>query len=225
MKDNPDNINYNITIKSNDLLTIQVSALNPESVLLFNQSLISRPSSNVSAQNRQEQLQTYLVNREGTVEFPVIGTIKLSGLTSIEATQKMKELLSDYVKNPIVNVRIVNFKVTVLGEVQRSGTFVINDERITILEALGLSGDMTIFGNRKNVKIIREINGSKSYGELDFTSTSIINSPFYYLQQNDVIIVSPNKAQIQSSSFNRNTSVFISIAGIIISVISVLTRN
>lgn len=222
--DNPANVNYNITIRGNDLLTINVSALNPQTVAPFNQPLVGRTSNNGIVQNGQ-QLQTYLVSVDGTIEFPLIGTVKLADLTRTQATEKLKELVSKYVKNPIINVRILNFKVSVLGEVQQPGTFTINDERITILEALGLAGDMTIFGDRKNVKIIREINGVKSYGELDFTSSSIISSPFYYLQQNDVVIISPNKAQIQSSSFNRNTSVFISIAGIIISVISVLTRN
>ncbi|WP_299677776.1 polysaccharide biosynthesis/export family protein [uncultured Dokdonia sp.] len=222
--DNPANTNYNISIRANDLLTINVSALNPEAVAPFNQPLVGRTSIDGIVQTAQ-QLQTYLVSVDGTIEFPMVGTIALSGLTRTEATEKVKELISKYVKNPIVNIRILNFKVSVLGEVQRPGTFTINDERITVLEALGLSGDMTIFGDRKNVKIIREIDGVKTYGELDFTSSSIIDSPFYYLQQNDVVIVSPNQAQIQSSSFNRNTSVFISIAGIIISVISVLTRN
>ncbi len=222
--DNPANTNYNVTIKGNDLLTINVSALNPEAVAPFNQPVIARPSTNGTVQTAQ-QLQTYLVSVDGTVEFPLIGSIKLAGLTRTEATDHLKELLNEYVKNPIVNIRILNFKVSVLGEVGRPGTFNIEDERITVLEALGLAGDMTIFGDRKNVKIIREVNGLKTYEELDFTSSSVISSPFYYLQQNDVVIVSPNKAQIQSSSFNRNTSVFISIAGIIISVISVLTRN
>ena len=222
--DNPANTNYNISIRSNDLLTINISALNAKAVAPFNQPVVPRPSTNGTVQTAQ-QLQTYLVSVDGTIEFPLIGSVKLAGMTRTEATEHLKELLSKYVKEPIVNIRILNFKVSVLGEVGRPGTFNIEDERITVLEALGLAGDMTIFGDRKNVKIIREENGVKTYGELDFTSSAIINSPFYYLQQNDVVIVSPNKAQIQSSSFNRNTSVFISIAGIIISVISVLTRN
>ena len=222
--DNPANTNYNIKIRGNDLLTINISALNPETVAPFNQPVVSRVTTNGNVLGTQ-QLQTYLVGVDGTIEFPIIGTIKLAGLTRTEATNHLKELLNKYIKNPIVNIRILNFKVSVLGEVRRPGTFNIGDERVTVLEALGLAGDMTIFGDRKNVKIIREIDGVKTYGELDFTSSSVISSPFYYLQQNDVIVVSPNRAQIQSSSFNRNTSVFISIAGIIISVITVLTRN
>jgi len=222
--ENPANTNYNISIKANDLLTINISAVNPEAVLPFNQPLVARASTNANVQGAQ-QLQTYLVNVDGTIEFPLVGTINIAGLTRSEATIKVKELVSEYVKDPIVNIRILNFKVSVLGEVTSPGTFNLQDERITILEALGLAGDMTIFGDRSNVKIIREVDGVKTYGELDFTSSTIINSPFYYLQQNDVVIVSPNKAQVQSSSFNRNTSVFISVAGIIISVISVLTRN
>ncbi|WP_299764724.1 polysaccharide biosynthesis/export family protein [uncultured Dokdonia sp.] len=221
--ENPANTNYNISIKANDLLTINISAVNPEAVLPFNQPIVARASTNGNVQGAQ-QLQTYLVNVDGTIEFPLVGTINIAGLTRSEATIKVKELVSEYVKDPIVNIRILNFKVSVLGEVASPGTFNLQDERITILEALGLAGDMTIFGDRSNVKIIREVDGVKTYGELDFTSSTIINSPFYYLQQNDVVIVSPNKAQVQSSSFNRNTSVFISVAGIIISVISVLTR-
>lgn len=222
--DNPANTNYNINIRANDLLTINVSALNSEAVIPFNQPVVPRPTTNGNIRSTQ-QLQTYLVSVDGTIDFPLIGSIKLAGMTRTKATEHLKELLSKYVKNPIVNVRILNFKVSVLGEVLRPGTFNIQDERVTVLEALGLAGDMTIFGDRENVKIIREVDGVKTYGELDFTSSSVISSPFYYLQQNDVVIISPNKAQIQSSSFNRNTSVFISIAGIIISVISVLTRN
>ena len=129
-----------------------------------------------------------------------------------------------YVINPIINLRILNFTISVLGEVSRPGTFTVNDERITALEALGLAGDMTLFGKRNDVKVIREENGKTSYGILDFTSVDMINSPYYYLQQNDVIIVSPNSAQVQSSGFNRNTSLFISVAGIIISVIAIFTR-
>ncbi len=222
--DNPANTNYNIKLRGNDLITINVSALNAEAAMPFNLPVVTIPSLNGVVQNTQ-QLQTYLIGVDGTIEFPLVGTVSLTGLTRTEATEKIKGLVSKYVKDPIINIRILNFKVSVLGEVQRPGAFTINDERITILEALGLAGDMTIFGDRKNVKIIREVDGVKSYGELDFTSSSVITSPFYYLQQNDVIIVSPNQAQIQSSSFNRNTSVFISVAGIIISVISVLVRN
>ncbi len=153
-----------------------------------------------------------------------MGTIDLGGKTRQQANSFLKNKLSTYILGPIINLRILNFTISVLGEVQRPGTFTVNDERVTILEALGLAGDMTIFGERGNVQVIREENGKTQYAVLDFTSVDLINSPYYYLQQNDVVIVPPNNAQIQSSGFNRNTSVFISIAGIVISVIAIFTR-
>ncbi len=221
--DQPDNPGYTTIIRPDDLLTITVSALNPETVLPFNPPLVSTPSADGSITSAR-QLQTYLVDKNGDIEFPILGQIKLGGLSRQEATTFLVDKLSTYVKKPIVNMRILNFTVSVLGEVQRPGTFTVNDERITVLEALGLAGDMTLFGQRNTVKVIREENGKTKYGNLDFTSVDMIHSPYYYLQQNDVVIVSPNNAQVQSSGFNRNTSVFISVAGIIISVISLLTR-
>lgn len=218
--DNKNNTNYNTIIRANDLLSITVSSQDPESVAIFNPVA----GSTTALRTSNERLGTYLVDAEGNIEFPYLGTIKIGNKTRIEAVDLLREGISEYTKEAVVNLRILNFTVSVLGEVQRPGTFTIPDERITVLEALGLAGDMTIFGERKTVKIIREENGKKIYGELDFTSIDVVNSPFYYLQQNDVIVVSPNKAQIQSGAFNRNSSIFISIAGIIISVLTILTR-
>ena len=221
--DQPDNPGYTTIIRPDDLLTITVSAINPENVLPFNPPLVSTPNQDGTVTSVR-QLQTYLVDKNGDIEFPVLGRINLGGRSRQEANAFLVKKLSNYLKNPIVNLRILNFTISVLGEVQRPGTFTVNDERITVLEALGLAGDMTLFGKRKDVKVIREEDGKTEYGILDFTSVDVINSPYYYLQQNDVVIVSPNSAQVQSSGFNRNTSVFISVAGIIISVIAIFTR-
>jgi len=214
------NINYNTVIRPNDLLSIIVSSQDPESVAIFNP--VAGSSNALRSSN--ENLGTYLVDSKGNIEFPYLGTINIGNKTRIEAVSLLSKGISKYTKEAVINLRILNFTISVLGEVQRPGTFTIPDERVTVIEALGLAGDMTIFGERKTVKIIREENGIKTYGELDFTSIDIVNSPFYYLQQNDVVIVSPNKAQIQSAAFNRNSTVFISIAGIIISVLTILTR-
>ncbi|TVZ51355.1 polysaccharide biosynthesis/export family protein [Dokdonia sp. Hel_I_53] len=214
------NFNYNTIIRPNDLLSITVSSQDPESVAIFN------PVAGASGALRttNERLGTYLVDRNGNIEFPYLGTINIGNKTRIEAVSKLREGISQFAKEAVINLRILNFTVSVLGEVQRPGTFTVPDERITVLEALGLAGDMTIFGERKTVKVIREENGIKTYGELDFTSIDVVNSPFYYLQQNDVIVVSPNNAQVQSGAFNRNSTIFISIAGIIISVLTIVTR-
>jgi polysaccharide export outer membrane protein len=223
LREQQDSISYTTIIRPGDLLTITVSALNPETVIPFNPPLISTATGDGSI-NGARQIQTYLVDKDGTIEFPVLGTLGLGSLTRQEATVFLKNKLSTYIKGPIINLRILNFTISVLGEVQRPGTFTVDDERVTVLEALGLAGDMTIFGERSKVQVIREENGKTKYAVLDFTSVDLINSPFYYLQQNDVVIVPPNNAQIQSSGFNRNTSVFISMAGIIISVIAIFTR-
>ncbi|ANH61073.1 sugar transporter [Dokdonia donghaensis DSW-1] len=215
-----DNTNYNTIIRPDDLLSITVSSQDPESVAIFN----PMAGASNALRTTNERLGTYLVDSNGNIEFPFIGTLQIANKTRVEAIALLKGEVNKYAKEAVVDIRILNFSISVLGEVQRAGTFTIPNERITVLEALGLAGDMTIFGERKTVKIIREENGVKSYGELDFTSIDVVNSPFYYLQQNDVVIVSPNKAQVQSGAFNRNSTIFISIAGIIISVLTILTR-
>lgn len=214
------NTNYNTVIRPDDLLSVTVSSQDPESVAIFNP--VAGAANALRTTN--DRLGTYLVDKNGNIEFPYLGTLAIANKTRIEAIQLLRDRIREFAKEAVIDLRILNFSISVLGEVQRPGTFTIPNERITVLEALGLAGDMTIFGERKTVKIIREEEGVKTYGELDFTSIDLVNSPFYYLQQNDVIIVSPNKAQIQSGAFNRNSTIFISIAGIVISVLTILTR-
>ena len=167
------------------------------------------------------QLQTYLVNYDGNIDFPVLGTIKVEGLTRTDLTSMLKERIKEYANDPIVNIRLANFTVTVLGEVARPGTFTIQDERITLLEALGLANDLTIFGKRKNVLLIREIDGKKKYAKIDLTSINTLNSPIYYLQQNDVIYVEQNRAKIRSSTYNQNNGLLLSAIGTLTTIITV----
>lgn len=217
-----------IIYKPDDILTINVSALDPDTVRPFNLTLVaggSRTNNPLSAQAGLQQ-QTYLVDYEGFIEFPVLGRIKVAGLTRKNLTDYLTKEISEYVKNPIVNVRLSNFTITILGEVQNPGTFTIQDERITLLEAIGLANDLTIFGKRKNVLLIREIDGKKRYSKIDLTSVNVVNSPVYYLQPNDVIYVEPNNARIRSSSYNQNNSVLISAIGTLTTIIAVfLVRN
>lgn len=223
-KASEDSTYSSIRIKKNDLLTIIVSTEDKKSAVPFNLTAVTSANSDLTSISGQQRLQTYLVNNDGQIQFPVLGDVELIGKTTIEATNFIKSKLLKYIKNPIVNLRITNFKVSVLGEVTRPGTFIITDERITILEALSRAGDMTIFGKRTDVLVIREQNGVKSHHRLDLTSKNLLSSPCYFLQQNDVVIVSPNGAQVQSSASNRNSGLFVSIAGVIITVISILTR-
>lgn len=212
-------------IQPNDILNINISAFDMEAVAPFNLMMSARPQQNQQIDNTTSgQKLNYLVDKEGTIEFPVLGTVEVGGLTRQELTSKLKSEISVYVKDPIVNISIANYKVTVLGEVSSPGTFTVPDERITLLEALGRAGDLTIFGKRDNIIILREKDGVKSHTIVDITKSDFLHSPFYFLQQNDVIYVQPNSAQISSAAYNRNTSVYISIASVLISLILVISR-
>jgi len=161
--------------------------------------------------------ENYLVNKNGFINYPVIGQINLKGLTKLEAVQKMSLLLNEYVQNPIINIRLMNFRITVIGEVQRPSTFIIPTEKVTILEALGLAGDMTAFGRRENVIIVREKDGVRSTTRLNLNEKSVLASPYYYLQQNDVIYVEPYKTKAIQSDTNPRTF------AIITGLVSILT--
>lgn len=214
-----------LEIMPNDLLTISVSADNIESVQPFNLPVVGMP--NVADPTRvsgQPQLQTYLVDSEGKIQFPVLGTLEVAGMTRQQLSETLEEKISAYVQNPIVNVRIANFQVTLLGEVNRPGTYSIPDEYLSLNKALGFAGDLTIYGKRDNVLIIRETKEGKIYKYVDLTDSNLLNSPFYYLQQNDVVYVEPNSAQKQAASYNRNAGVYISIASVLISLIVLITK-
>ncbi|WP_394344234.1 polysaccharide biosynthesis/export family protein [Seonamhaeicola marinus] len=206
-------------LKTNDLISIYVSTYDLEAVKPFN--LFKGDGI-----GRSESID-YLIDAEGNIDFPVLGKVKLKGLTIEESKELFKEKLSaDYLKDPIVNIRIKNFRITVSGEVRNPGVYSVSGERITILEALGLAGDLTIKGKRDNVMIIRDFNGSKTITRIDLTSKEIFSSPVYYLTQNDIIYVEPNKSAISSSSLDSRTTTAISIASILItSTIILLTRN
>ena len=160
----------------------------------------------------------------GNIEFPILGTIALGGLTETEAIAKMKSLLQDHIKDAVVTIRLLNFKVSVLGEVQKPGTYRIASERITLLEALGMSGDLTIYGNRSNVLVIREKNGTKTMERVDLTKSDFLNSTAYYLSQNDVVYVEPNKTKINSSAVGPNLTLAISALSLIVTIIALTVK-
>ncbi len=210
-------------IQPNDILTIVVTAADPKVTAPFN------PASTMSTGNMTQATDlalrpTYTVDNDGDITLPLLGKVHVSGLTRVQAIEKLRAELSQYIKDPGININFNNFRVSVLGEVARPGSFIMPTERVTVLEALGMAGDMTIRGIRDNVLLIREIDGQKTMHRLDLTKESTLNSPYYYLAQNDVIYVEPNKAQINNSKLGANTNIIISIAGLIITVISVLTR-
>ncbi len=206
---------YSATIQPDDLLTITVFGRNVEATRIFNQE------SNTGG------AQTYLVDEEGNVEFPVLGKIKLAGLTRNEAIQYMKGMLSRDIIDPGVSITITNYRITILGEVGRPGTYHLQNEKVTLLEALGMAGDLTINGLRENILVVREENGKQNFYRVNLTTEEIFNSPVYYLAQNDVVYVEPNQNKINSardSSIFRNVSFAISVASFLITIITLLTR-
>lgn len=223
-------INYNPTLKADDLLLILVSSPVPETAKDFNLGTYTMSANgglanqNLDLAQGQIRHQTYLIDNKGFIQFPVIGNIKLGGLTREEALNVLNTSLKKYITDPIVNLRILNYKVTVQGEVVRPGTFSVVTERITLPEAISMAGDMTIYGKRDNVLVIREIDGKKTYNFVDMTKSEFINSPFYYLSQNDLVVVEPNKTRINASVVGPNISVIISSLSLLITVVALLVR-
>ena len=164
------------------------------------------------------------MSNEGTIDFPVLGQLNVGGLTKSEAESMIREKLMPYLKEtPIVTVRMANYKISVLGEVARPGTFTVGNEKVNVLEALAMAGDMTIYGKRDNVKLVREdAQGKRQIVELDMTKADIITSPYYYLQQNDILYVTPNEAKAKNSDIGSSTSLWFSATSILVSVASLL---
>ena len=218
---------YDAKIMPKDLLTIVVSCTSPELAIPFNLTVASNAGIAVSTSSyvtTQPVLQHYLVDNEGNINFPVLGELKLGGLTKREAEQLIIDKLKPYMKEtPIVTVRMVNYKISVIGEVTRPGTFTISNEKVNLLEALAMAGDMTVYGLRDNVKLIREdANGKQQIVTLDLNKAETILSPYYWLQQNDIVYVTPNKAKARNSDIGNSTSLWFSATSILVSLASLL---
>ncbi len=194
--------NWEPVIKPNDLLSIMVSSVNPEAAEMFNVSNANTSQSSTIS-GTTAQVSGYLVDQGGYIRFPILGSIKADGITKNELREEITAQLENrkLLLEPIVDIRYLNFKVSVLGEVKNPAVLTIPDEKISLFEALGLAGDITVYGNRKNVTIIREeAYGIKKLYRIDLTSNEIFSSPYYYLRSNDVVYVEANKAKVASAS-------------------------
>lgn len=222
----PSKFLYDARIMPKDVLTITVSTTDDEAAVPFNMTVPTPLTQGQRNSYSQALLQSYIVDNEGNIDFPKVGSVHLGGLTKSEAEKLIQEKIKPYMnasENPIVTVRMANYKVSVLGEVARQGMYTVGNEKINILEALALAGDLTIYGVRTNVKLIREDStGQKSIHVLDLTDANIINSPYYYLQQNDIVYVEPNKVKAQNSSVGSMTTLWFSATSILISLTSLL---
>ena len=212
---------YEPILKNDDLLSIIISADDPEITYPFN---IPQIQGNYKVSENQTGIKTYLIDSYGEIEFPVLGKIKLAGLSRKQAVEKITIRVKEYITNPTINLRILNFKFSVLGEVNSPGNYTIDSERITLFEALGKAGDLTIYGKRKNILLIREKDGVKTFHRIDITTSDFITTEYYYLTQNDVIVVELNKTKVNASAYGPNVPAIISAISVVLSILILLTR-
>lgn len=202
---------YEIKIQPDDILLLSIYADDAEAVKSFNLNMSTEITSGATEGS------SYLVDANGFIDLPTVGKIKISGLSRTEALQMLEQRLSQYIKKPTLSLRISNFKVSVQGEVNNPGSYPIASERVTLIEALSMAGDLTVYGKRNNILVIREIDGVRSFNRVDITKAAFMNSAFYYLSQNDVVYVEPNQNRIDGSAIGPSTGLIFSVTGILIS--------
>jgi polysaccharide export outer membrane protein len=213
-------------IQPDDLLTITIQTIDADITTLLNSANTPAQSAASGSVLGGQQLQYtpgYLVDKNGEVEIPFAGKIKLQGYTTVEAREVIRTEISKFVKDPIVNVKFANFKITVLGEVLKPATYIMPTEKVTVFDALGQAGDLTIYGRRENVLVIRDsVNNQKSMVHLNLNTKDIISSPYYYLRPNDVVYVEPNKAKAAGSDavHNRNITIIASALSVLLVIAS-----
>lgn len=219
---------YDAKIMPKDILTITVSTTNPEAATPFNLTISKTLNATGQMYSGSGVLQTYLVDNNGEIEYPVIGKIKVAGLTKNECQELVKSKIKAFLaedEDPIVTVRMSSYRVTIIGEVRSPGVIPVGTEKMSILEALASAGDLTIYGKRDNVMLIREeANGQKTVHRLNLNDANIISSPYYYLQQNDIVYVEPNGVQAKNSAIGSSTTIWFSFVGIVTSVASLLVN-
>lgn len=211
------------TIQPNDILKINVESLVPEAAMPYNKGTLQ----SIQPQNVQLlQIDGYLVSLDNTIKFPVLGEISTSEQTTAQLEQTIKDKLVDggHLVNPTVNVRLINAKFTVLGEVNQPGTYTFVEQNITLLQALGYAGDLTINGKRNDILLTREVDGVRKVTHIDITSASFMNSEYYFVKPNDVIVVNPNEPRIKNAGFVGNVGTILTIASLALSVTILLTR-
>lgn len=211
-----------LKIQKDDILAITVSSLNPEASAIFNLGNTSSIQGNVNANvNPVNTSNGFMVDQKGAIQLPLVGNIQLEGLTTTAARELIQSKLVTYLKEPVVSLRLINFKVSVLGDVARPGVFPVQNERVSVNEALSMAGDLTITAVRNNVLLIRENQGKREYVRLNLQSKDLFNSPYYYLQNNDVLYVQPGSAKYASvDSSYRNVSIVLSALSVIALIIS-----
>ena len=229
--DQPEKIDKHagIVIQPKDQLSIVVSSRNPELVAMFNLGMVQYQQGSEITSGASQRLLGYVVDNDGQIDFPVLGVLEVAGLTRWELSEKIKNQLIEkqYLTDAVVTVEFMNFKVSVLGEVGAPGTYAIQGDKVTVLQALSMAKDLTIYGERENVSVIRERNGERVIYEINLCDVSLFNSPAYYLQQNDIVYVTPNKNRARQSTVDTKgqwvTSLAISGGSMLLSIASIIT--
>jgi polysaccharide export outer membrane protein len=205
-------------IQPNDILQISILTLDPQANTIFSSTnLISfptQPASSYFPPSTGQSVPGFMVDKNGMVELPVIGRVKVAGLTTSAIRDTIHGRVANFYKDPVVNVRFANFSITIIGEVKQPATYVIPSERVSIIDAIGLAGDLTIFGRRENVLLIRDSSGQKQYIRFDLTSAKTISSPYFYLRQGDLVYVEPNKQKSTSTDYMRTRNIALAASAI-----------
>ncbi len=219
---------YDAKIMPKDILSITVNTTNPAASAPFNLSVSNTMGTDGSASSGSGTMQTYLVDNQGNINFPVVGKLHVQGMTKNQCEDLITEKVRPYLaktENPIVTVRMASYRVTVTGEVNSPKVVPVTTEKMSIIEALAQAGDLTIYGKRDNVLLIREdAQGEKSFHRLNLNDANIISSPYYYLQQNDIVYVEPNKVKAKNSQIGQSTTLWMSAIGIVTSVASLVVN-
>ena len=213
---------FGVKIVPDDELKIVVTSQAPEATAVYNLPMANYADRTKLESSSTQSLQTYVVDKQGNIIMPVLGKIKVEGKTTDEIANHIQELIAKDVTDPYVSVKLHTFKVNVLGEVQKPGTIEVKTERFSILDALAAANDMTEYGRRENVLLIREENGTKKYVRLNLNDMKVLESPYFYLQQNDVVYVEPNKIRKANSKYNQHNSFKVSVVSTIVSACSVI---
>lgn len=228
--DNPEQIDKHggIVIQPKDMLSIVVSSKNPELVVMFNLPVVSYQAGSEVVTSGYQRLMGYVVDNDGFIDFPILGRLKVSGLTRWELSEMIKARLLDegYLTDCVVTVEFMNFKVSVIGEVNAPGTYTIEGDKVTVLQAISLARDLTIFGQRENVTVIRERNNERVMYQINLCDVSMFNSPAYYLQQNDIVYIEPSAIKARQSTTDdkglRMTSIFVSGGSLLVSIATMI---
>jgi polysaccharide export outer membrane protein len=193
-------------IQTDDILAVSINTIDPQSAAVVNQAGTTLAVPSTTGAGR-DQVSGYLVDKNGEIELSLIGRVKVAGMTTFAAKEVIRKRASRDLKDPNVTVRFANFKISVLGEVNKPTAYIVPNEKVSVLDVLSLAGDLTIFGRRDNVLVIRDVNGKKEFGRLNLNSTDIFNNPYYYLKQNDVVYVEANKAKITTLNNGTRTTI------------------